>query len=1023
MLRLSPLWALAWLLLPGAATTIRRRKTRLWSPRLRPAPQAPPVRPALPEPLAAPGPRVRLVLRVRLAHRVLPGHRERPAHPERPAPRAPRAAQAVQAAQERQAVQAAADSQVAYAFSSFKPQAKHVYAGRSAPFSAKEEGALLCLGCACLPEQAFFCYNTPKENMCMAVKPTPKTPSVKLSASKPAARQPRPPQGTRAARPKPPRSNERFVHDLGGVGLLAFAGLLLASLALERHAGLLGTPLAHSLRAFVGIGAWVVPFLIGAIGVMLIVGREQHTRANFAGGALGLFLTIIAWTQLAHSPHADPLFHHARYGGWVGGEISSALRAAVGDVGGQIILLALGIGAVLWATDMRLLHLVGHVVAGGKRVAAPVRQGARAAAQGAKAASESARQNAAALKETAKERADAREANRAAPRLTPPWDGEKMAPPPPILGELDKNMRAGAGESNGKAPVSDREPNGKVVASSGKPLGLSLTPPELAPSREASIAGSRAGEPSSPLPAHDAPTVPQALPPIVQAMPTPPKPAEPLVIPALLGDDGTKHEYVLPPFTLLKESPPPPVHHESAAREKQAVLMQTLNDFKIGANVAQVAMGPTVTRYEVQLEPGILVKKIVALADNLAMSLAAIDVRVEAPIPGKAAIGIEVPNDVTQMVSLRECLETNEFMNAPSKLTFALGKDVSGEYKYADLTRMPHLLVGGSTNSGKSVCLNTIISSILYRATPREVKFVMIDPKRVELSLYDGIPHLLAPVVKNVKQAAGIFRSCLKEMEDRYDAFARLGTRNIEGYNSRVAPDDRLPFIVLVVDELADLMMQQGPEVETSICRLAQLARATGIHLVIATQRPSVDVITGTIKANISSRIAFAVATQVDSRTIIDMPGADRLIGRGDMLFMPIDAAKPIRVQGCYIGERETEGLVTYLKEQEEVHYTMIPSEAGDGTMGNAGGDDDGSSDELFEPAVRWLVMQGQCSTSSIQRKFKIGYTRSARLVEFMEAQGIVGSQDGIKPREVLLRPENVDVWFAGQGQGDLGQG
>ena len=238
--------------------------------------------------------------------------------------------------------------------------------------------------------------------------------------------------------------------------------------------------------------------------------------------------------------------------------------------------------------------------------------------------------------------------------------------------------------------------------------------------------------------------------------------------------------------------------------------MQTLNDFKIGANVSQVAMGPTVTRYEVQLEPGILVKKIVSLADNLAMSLAAIDVRVEAPIPGKAAIGIEVPNDVRQMVSLRECLATNEFMNAPSKLTFALGKDVSGEFKYADLTKMPHLLVGGSTNSGKSVCLNVIISSILYRATPREVKFVMIDPKRVELSLYDGIPHLLSPVIKDVKQAAGIFRSVLKEMEERYDRFARLGTRNIEGFNSRVPPEERLPFIVVVVDELADLMMQQG---------------------------------------------------------------------------------------------------------------------------------------------------------------------------------------------------------------------
>ncbi len=835
----------------------------------------------------------------------------------------------------------------------------------------------------------------------MAVKTPPKTTPTKTGA-----RQPRPPRGTHPARPpKPPRANERFAHDLWGVGIVAFALLLLASLALERHAGLLGTPLAHGLRAFVGIGAWVAPFLVGAVGVMLIAGREQHTRANFAGGAALLFLTTIAWTQLAHSPHADPFFEHARYGGWVGGQISSLLRACVGDVGGQIVLLALGVAAVLWATDMRLLHLFHHAVAGGKRVAAPVTQGARAVSQGAKAVSESARQNAAA----AKERADARASARPAPRLSPPWGGDEARKE--ALTPQERPPRPNSGEPESISP------NPRPLCT-GKPGGAGeggILMPGEGTSGQARSARVRASE--APLPPHDAPTVPL----IIQT--PPPKPSGPLVIPALLGDDGTKHEYVLPPFELLKESPPPPVHHESAAREKQAVLMQTLNDFKIGANVAQVAMGPTVTRYEVQLEPGILVKKIVALADNLAMSLAAIDVRVEAPIPGKAAIGIEVPNDVTQMVSLRECLETNEFMNAPSKLTFALGKDVSGEYKYADLTRMPHLLVGGSTNSGKSVCLNTIISSILYRATPREVKFVMIDPKRVELSLYDGIPHLLAPVVKNVKQAAGIFRSCLKEMEDRYDAFARLGTRNIEGYNSRVAPDDRLPFIVLVVDELADLMMQQGPEVETSICRLAQLARATGIHLVIATQRPSVDVITGTIKANISSRIAFAVATQVDSRTIIDMPGADRLIGRGDMLFMPIDAAKPIRVQGCYIGERETEGLVNYLKEQEEVHYTMIPSEAGDGTMGNAGGDDDGSSDEIFEPAVRWLVMQGQCSTSSIQRKFKIGYTRSARLVEFMEAQGIVGSQDGIKPREVLLRPENVDVWFAGQGQGDLGQG
>ena len=348
-------------------------------------------------------------------------------------------------------------------------------------------------------------------------------------------------------------------------------------------------------------------------------------------------------------------------------------------------------------------------------------------------------------------------------------------------------------------------------------------------------------------------------------------------------------------------------------------------------------------------------------------------------------------------------------MGAPSKLTFALGKREDGFYLYCDLSRAPHLLIGGSTNSGKSVFLHSLIISILYRATPREVKFVMIDTKRIELSPYAGIPHLLCPVIKDVKQATGIFRSVVKEMEDRYDRFARLGTRNIEGFNTHVPPDERLPFIVVVVDELAD-MMQQEPEVEKSICRIAQLARATGIHLVIATQRPSVDVITGTIKANLSSRIAFAVATQIDSRTILDMGGAEHLIGRGDMLYMPIDAAKPVRVQGCYVGERETEELVKYLRSQEEGVYTLLPSEPNAGSLSDDAND---SNDELFEPCVRWLVTQGQCSTSALQRKFKIGYTRAALLVDLMEVQGIVGPQIGVKPRVILLRPENIAAYFA----------
>ena len=811
--------------------------------------------------------------------------------------------------------------------------------------------------------------------------------AVKSSPERPAARQPRPSAAaSRTTPPRPPRNNHRIVHDLSGLALLALGLILGVSLVLSHrgHAGLLGDWLVLGLRSVVGIGAWVFPLLLCAVGLMLIQGKHRHTRTNFAGGAALLFLVGISWWHLGHTTRATE-FTDITEGGWLGAAVSSGLRALVGDISSSIVLFLFSVGAVVWATDMRLLHLFGHAVAGGRRVGAPLARGAKASAQAAQS-------GAAAMKERASQR------RIYTPEMNPT---PLQAPSPPETGRV-------------------------IVSEPTRGTGLTPALPPPAPTSGSSslavVPAAEALRVGSPLQSNllqskgmgSVPTIPILA-------PEPKAPTGPLVIPEALGDDGTKHEYVLPPLELLNESPPKPVQHESAIREKQAVLMQTLNDFKIGANVAQVAMGPTVTRYEVQLEPGILVRKIVALADNLAMSLAAIDVRVEAPIPGKAAIGIEVPNDVTQMVSLRECLSTNEFMNAPSKLTFALGKDVSGEYKYADLARMPHLLVGGSTNSGKSVCLNVIISSIIYRATPREVKFVMIDPKRVELSLYDGIPHLLAPVIKDVKQAAGIFRSVLKEMEERYDRFARLGTRNIEGFNSRVPPDERLPFIVVVVDELADLMMQQGPEVETSICRIAQLARATGIHLVIATQRPSVDVITGTIKANISSRIAFAVATQIDSRTIIDMPGADRLIGRGDMLYMPIDAAKPLRVQGCYVGERETEELVKYLRNQEEAVYTMIPSESSGGGYG-ADGEDDGTSDELFEPCVKWLVMQGQCSTSSLQRKFKIGYTRAARLVEVMEARQIVGSQDGVKPREILLRSENVEAFFAGTQQGDLGQ-
>ncbi|HUV05980.1 MAG TPA: DNA translocase FtsK 4TM domain-containing protein [Armatimonadota bacterium] len=469
-------------------------------------------------------------------------------------------------------------------------------------------------------------------------------------------------------------------------------------------------------------------------------------------------------------------------------------------------------------------------------------------------------------------------------------------------------------------------------------------------------------------------------------------------------------EFQLPPITLLKEPPLPPKRVQAELNYKIDVIESTLEDFKIEGDVVEVSHGPTVTRYEIRLAPGIKVNKIVSLADNLAMALAAIDVRVEAPIPGKSAIGVEVPNSNPALVTLREVIDTEQFWNAPSKLTFALGKDVAGEPRFADLTKMPHMLVAGATNAGKSVCLNSLIASLLFRATPRELKFILIDPKRVELSLFDGIPHLCTPAVRDIRQTTGIFRAALKEMEHRYDLFVRAGARNFDTYNERAKPEERLPYIVIVVDELADLMMQAGPDVEFAVCRLAQLARATGIHLVIATQRPSVDIVTGTIKANISSRIAFAMNSQVDSRTILDMGGAERLIGRGDMLFKPIDAAKPVRVQGCFISEREIEALVKYLKDQESPEYTMEPAQIGD--LSTGGSLDDAVKDEVYEPAVRLVVTTGYASTSMIQRRFKIGYTRAARLVDAMEQQGIVGPLDGAKPRNVLISREGLDRIF-----------
>jgi len=474
-------------------------------------------------------------------------------------------------------------------------------------------------------------------------------------------------------------------------------------------------------------------------------------------------------------------------------------------------------------------------------------------------------------------------------------------------------------------------------------------------------------------------------------------------------------EYHMPPLALL--NPPQSSGENSVGRDitgRINKLEQILESFNIKAKVINVSVGPAITRYELQPPPGIKVSKIVSLSDDIALGMATTGVRIEAPIPGKAAVGIEVPNIEVDMVTLRELLETREFTGSPSRLTVAFGKDIAGTPILADLAKMPHLLIAGATGSGKSVCVNTLICSILFKAAPDEVKFLMVDPKMVELANYNDIPHLVSPVVTDAKKAAGALRWAVREMESRYDRFAATGVRDITRYNAlfgefELEPGQTpMPYIVLIIDELADLMMVAPADVEDSICRLAQMARAAGIHLVVATQRPSVDVITGLIKANIPSRVSFAVSSQIDSRTILDMGGAEKLLGKGDMLFFPVGAAKPVRVQGAFLSDKEVENLVDFLKDQARPDYNdeVLQEHPGNETVETE------DSDELLPQAAKIFIESGTASISMLQRRLHVGYSRAARLVDIMERRGIVGGFEGSKPRAVLMTMEQYHHVF-----------
>ena len=477
--------------------------------------------------------------------------------------------------------------------------------------------------------------------------------------------------------------------------------------------------------------------------------------------------------------------------------------------------------------------------------------------------------------------------------------------------------------------------------------------------------------------------------------------------------------YVFPSIKLLKKAEKKTLKGGTKAlTDTASKLQKTLYSFGVSAKVENVSVGPAITRYELKPAEGVRVSKIANLADDIALNLAAETIRIEAPIPGKQAVGIEVPNKEKEMVPLREVIESDEFQDNKSKLSVALGKNVAGSVEIADIAKMPHVLIAGATGSGKSVCINTIITSIIYNAKPSEVKLVMVDPKVVELSVYNGIPHLLIPVVTDPKKAAGALAWAVQEMDNRYNLFAQRGVRDLKGYNHSVENEEgigRLPQIVIIIDELADLMMVAAKEVEDSICRLAQKARAAGMHLVIATQRPSVDVITGLIKANVPSRIAFAVSSQVDSRTILDQVGAEKLLGKGDMLFFPSGAAKPTRIQGAFISDEEVEEVVNFIKSNGTAQYSediLETIENNNKTDKEKALEAEQSAEDDVDPflqdAIDTVVETGQASTSFIQRRFKVGYARAGRIIDQMEERGVISGYQGSKPREVLWTLEKL---------------
>lgn len=792
------------------------------------------------------------------------------------------------------------------------------------------------------------------------------------------------------------KAGENFVIDEIIIWIVLAVSILLL-ISNFGFGGTLGASASAFLMESFGAGAYLVPFLLFGVTAFLVSNKHNRIAYWKSGAAVICFLILCGLFELISDA-----------GGTVGGSLADILSPALGVAGTYVILI--------------IMMIIGIVIITGRSVLKGVKKQSDRAYSHAKESNTRRREASARRREerrTAREEKELEQAKAEKKTASKRKDRhvEGVSFDTTLSGRSPEMKEMKADELKTDIP-SAVQPNTKDT----QDLVINRTQPEMAAqpddlpdpfdtdSAVESLAESKALAKRSRKKA-GADAIAQETASVAQAV----------------SENEVKNEtYHTPPFSLLTRGKKGGGDSDTHLRETAGKLQDTLHSFGVNVTVTNVSCGPSVTRYELQPEQGVKVSKIVGLADDIKLNLAAADIRIEAPIPGKAAVGIEVPNKENSAVMLRDLLESTEFKNSASNVSFAVGRDIAGRCVVADIAKMPHLLIAGATGSGKSVCINTLIMSILYKASPDQVRLIMVDPKVVELSVYNGIPHLMIPVVTDPKKAAGALNWAVAEMTRRYQAFAEHQVRDMKGYNEKVSqlePDengnkpDTMPQIVIIVDELADLMMVAPGEVEESICRLAQLARAAGIHLVLATQRPSVNVITGLIKANMPSRIAFSVSSGVDSRTIIDMNGAEKLLGKGDMLFYPSGYQKPVRVQGAFVSDKEVQKVTDYLKDHngdaaysQEVVEHMNSSAAGGNMMSVS--DSASERDAYFVDAGKLIIDKEKASIGMLQRMFKIGFNRAARIMDQLCEAGVVGPEEGTKPRKVLMSMEEFEQYI-----------